>query len=520
MTWRFRVRDKIVKLKSVDSIRAVFPTSEFRSKARLRDYRVNFGEINLDDNPYDSSAQLSVKDRRQFERGGWWFVVPTPKVVDAARRRDRTDNSTAVREVYVNDSGAILIGTSLATVKLPPDMTEEQAEYVLESDGLKKIHKLNFDRNLYEVEIPPGPSLPEVIERLQSSGRYVWAEPSLLQAIKAREAALPTDPEFGEQWQHRNTGFVGPVQVGVPGEDLDSLNAWTVTRGAGVRIAVIDSGMQIDHPDLVDGIVGGGFFRSAVSGIATFVPLVPGMTDFPDHTHGTFCMGLAAARTNAAGQQDQGGCGMAPDAKLIAVSCGLYFATQTTLARAVNFAVDPSEFNPNAQPEDGADVISCSLDTNQPLLSVMETAITHAGVEGRKRDGVSLGIPIFWAVNNRNTDIVDDPVCGLPEVLAVGKYDRRGLRPSGAIGDRLAFLAPGVDVFSTRSNSINGKKDGTSFATALAAGVGALVLSVHPDWTAEEVREKLKNSCEPMNATGEYDPRFGFGKLNAFMAVS
>lgn len=519
MIWKFRVGvgDKFVSLTSVDAVRAVYPTSEFRAKAKLADYRANFGEVILDDSA-DSPTWLPPKDRELFEKAGWWFVMPKPEVIDAARRRGQVPNAEAAREIYVNDSGAIFIETNLATVKLPSDMSEEQAEQVLQEDGLTKVHKLHFGRNLYEVQIPPNLPLPEVILNLQSSGRYVWAEPSLLQALKTREAPVPTDPEFGHQWQHRNTGVVRGAIVGVAGEDLDSINAWTVTKGACVRIAVIDFGMQIDHKDLRDAVVGGGFFGPEIGGVSTFTPLVPGI-EFPDSSHGTSCMGLAAARMNAEGQQDQGGCGMAPEAELIAVACGTV-VTQTTLARAVNFAADPSNFNPAARPEDGADVISCSLDTNGLVLTVMATAITHAAVEGRIRDGVSRGIPIFWAVNNDDTPIIDDPVCCLPEVLAVGRYNNQGLRSPGAKGDRLAFLAPGRDVFTTKSGNRNGYRDGTSFATPLAAGVGALVLSVHPDFTAAEVREKLRSSCEPMNPTGAHDPSCGFGKLNAFMAVS
>jgi len=135
--------------------------------------------------------------------------------------------------------------------------------------------------------------------------------------------------------------------------------------------------------------------------------------------------------------------------------------------------------------------------------------------------GQPRGIPIFWAVNNNPGTIDDDPVANLPDVIAVGRYDRRGLPGLGASGERLWFLAPGNDVFSTRSQGIYGFGDGTSFATALAAGVGALVLERHPEFTANDVRQKLRNSCEPVNqVAGQHDQHTGFGKLNAFLAVS
>jgi len=234
-------------------------------------------------------------------------------------------------------------------------------------------------------------------------------------------------------------------------------------------------------------------------------------------------MGLAGARTNAAGQPGQGGCGSAPEASLIAIACpSTQLTSQSTLARAVHFAINPEFFDPNAEGQPGADVISCSLDTDRPLLTCLAKAIHYAGTKGRPvADGNPRGTPIFWAVNNNPGSIEDDPTATLPEVIAVGRFDRRGLPGLGASGDQLEFLAPGNDVFSTRSQGIYGFGDGTSFATALAAGVGALVLAEHPEFTAAEVRQKLRDSCEPIDqVAGHHDPHTGFGKLNAFLAVS
>lgn len=524
MDWTFKVREESIKLSSVEHLRAVFPTPEFSAKASLADYRSAFGEVRLEHTAASDSVQrLSPEDRQMFERAGWWFVSPKADVGEATVNRESVPNAQAASEVFVTKSGAVMICTNLATLKLPPDLSEDQAREVMKQDGLTIVHKLGFAKNLYEVRIPAGVPLPEAVDRLQSSGHYLWAEPTLLQTLKPKEAAVavPGDPLFAEQWQHRNLGTTPDGVPGVAGEDLDSLRAWNITKGEGIRIAVIDLGMQINHPDLAGAVAGGGFFLTAASGESTFFPIPANPDDFPDFSHGTFCMGLAGARSNAVGQPGQGGLGSAPECSLIAIACpSTGLTTQSTLAQAVHFAVDPGAFDPGAAKQPGADVISCSLDTERPLFTVLQDAIHFAGTEGRVIDGVSRGIPIFWAVNNHEGDIKDDPVACLPEVIAVGRFDRRGLRGLGASGDELAFLAPGNDVFSTRSHGFYGKRDGTSFATALAAGVGALVLSVHRDWTAAQVRQKLRESCEPMNGAVGHDPHVGFGKLNAFMAVS
>jgi subtilisin family serine protease len=521
MKWNVKVANKTLNLSPIESVRAVYPTTEFKEAASHEDFLSSFGEM-MPPPPEPEAREVAHEDAPIFERAGWHFVAPNEEVAKASAVQATVPNASAVREVYVSDAGKLLVGTNLATVKLPPDLSEAQAEKILRQDGLTLVHRLRFGRNLYEVRVPAGVPLLEAVDKLQSSGHYLWVEPSLLQAIKQKEAAtplaIPTDPEFKRQWQHRNTGFVGPFKEGKAGEDLDSLKAWAITKGQGVKIAIIDAGMEITHPDLAPGIIGGGYFRSDDAGESPFVPLEPG-TFFPTNEHGTFCMGLAGARMKPAGQLNEGGCGIAPEAGLIAIACPVqHLATQTTLARAIHFAVDPSEFIDTATPEDGADVISCSLDTDQPLFSVLAEAISFAATEGRKKNGVGLGVPIFWAVDNEVRPIADDPVCALPEVIAVGKYDRSGHWGGGAEGAELAFLAPGVNVFSTTTNEDNVLGSGTSFATPLAAGVGALVLSVHPDWTATQVREKLIQSCEPIpNAPAT---RVGAGKLNAFLAVS
>jgi subtilisin family serine protease len=524
MNWNVKVGNKTLNLKRVESVRAVYPTSEFRSTATHEDFQSSFGEMMPPPPSEPESPEVAHEDTPIFEKAGWHFVAPNEEVAKATAVMAEVPNATAAREVYVSDTGSLMVGTDLATVKLPPDLCQAEAEKILQQDGLTIVHKLGFGQNLYEVRVPAGAPLLDTVNKLEATGRYLWVEPSLLQAIKQKQIAtplaVPKDPEFEFQWHHRNLGvnFDSLTNEGTAGEDLDSLKAWQITKGKGVKIAIIDAGMEITHPDLAPGLVGGGYFDSAGPGDGSFIPLEPGMP-FPNDRHGTLCMGLAGARMKPEGQLNAGGCGIAPEAGLIAIACPLNnLATHTTLARAIHFAVDPSAFIPTATPEQGADVISCSLAPEG--FSVLAEAINFAATEGRKRNGVSLGVPIFWAVDNKAGEIADDPVCSLPAVIAVGKYDRSGDWAGGATGPELAFLAPGIDVFSTVMGGRNELGSGTSYATPLAAGVGALVLSIHPEWTAVQVREKLLQSCEPVLGPDNSPDEVGAGKLNAFLAVS
>jgi thermitase len=146
----------------------------------------------------------------------------------------------------------------------------------------------------------------------------------------------------------------------------------------------------------------------------------------------------------------------------------------------------------------------------------MDLAIKSAAHEGRG----SLGIPIFWAVANDPGPISHDPVCSHPDVIAVGRSRRDGLNDLSASGPELAFVAPGTDVFSTGTGNQFRVRSGTSFATPLAAGVAALVLSLKPNWSAQRVGDLLRESCDPIGGLLGHHNQFGFGRLNAATAVA
>ncbi len=105
----------------------------------------------------------------------------------------------------------------------------------------------------------------------------------------------------------------------------------------------------------------------------------------------------------------------------------------------------------------------------------------------------------------------------------MGRSNRHDLEDGSAFGPELDFLAPGRDVYSTAGANRYEFGTGTSYATPLAAGVGALVLSRHPDWTANQVREHLRKTCDKIggvayNQAGHH-PEYGYGRINAERAV-
>ena len=511
MEWRLKINGRNVKWRLSENVARMpprdFPRPRPELEQSLSKYRNGANSLNKYRNGATNGAVPELnreqRDLNTFRRAGWDIKpladFPPPPDDDGGG----TPDTRQLRQVFTNKRGNVLIETRVATVQLnAAAMTKQStAEKVLAADGLTIIHQLTFAPHLYTVQLPPGRSMPETINALQAkTHRYVFAEPSMMQRISGRQSF--NDPQLAIQWQHE--GYYG----------LRSLDAWEIATGTGVRIAIIDNGMQVDHEDLKAGIKGGGYFEPLAPGAATtaFVRFQPGAAnpDFPDSGHGTACMGMAGARQNNGIE----GSGIAPNSDLLAIACALdQTGTQETLARAIQYAISPQQVDPGDLTP-GADVISCSLDTAHDVETVLGLAIGSAA-SGRNQKGV----PIFWAVNNVKEPISDDRLCSLPNVIAVGRSGvRGGVAVQCAFGPELEFLAPGLHVLGPSWNQ-NVDWSGTSFATPLAAGVAALVLERHPEWTAAQVLQRLRDTCDMPSNFPIPNPRYGHGRINAYRAV-
>lgn len=497
MQRHFFARGKKVLIKEIPDVVAV----HFGGGERV--FPESLGQaVTLD----DAGDSEQAREQQAFQNAGWSFIKPTEEF-DLASNREAENIS--VGRVFRQENGRTLIGTNRLTVQLRPELSEQDVLSLLAANQLEIANKLGFGKHLYEVKVSSERDFLDAANELQEHSDFLFAEPQFIEQISSR--FKPTDPDYNKQWQWKNDGSSG----GVAGADVHAEEAWDTTRGSGIRVAVIDNGFEVSHPDFEGAIVeGAGYFKQQGAAETVFVS---SLTEYPNSHHGTFCAGIAIARAN----NNTGGCGLANMAQFIPIAALQdQVGTQVTLARAISYAADPSQEHVNVA---GADVISCSLGPSSAadwnLTSTLDLAIRFAVTNGRN----GLGTPIFWAVSNGNVPIALDEVCSHPDTIAVGRSNRKDKEDGSAFGPKLDFLATGVNVLSTTLEGGYSTGTGTSYAAPCAAGLGALVLSVNPNLNYQQVREVIKASCDKIggvsyDANGHHD-KYGSGRINASSAV-
>jgi hypothetical protein len=311
---------------------------------------------------------------------------------------------------------------------------------------------------------PDGPAA--ALERLQGLAGVLWAQPSFRYRTLAAEAA-GGDPLAGAQYAAKM---------------LRAGDAHRRATGRGVRVAIVDSGVAADHPDLAGRVTAG----------ATFLP---GRERPAPHRHGTAVAGLiGAGRGNGVGIA-----GIAPEAELVGLEAcrgeseEIASCTTETVARAVDAAV-----------AGGARVINLSVGgPRDPLLARLAREAFRRRV-----------VLVAAAGNDGPAGGVAHPAA-LPEVISVTAVDAEE-RPwqSAARGPEVECAAPGVEVLSTVPGGGFHPLTGTSMAAAHVAALAALALEVDPGLGPDELRRHLRASAVDRGAPG-FDEVFGHGRVDA-----
>lgn len=275
---------------------------------------------------------------------------------------------------------------------------------------------------------------------------------------------IPNDSSDAKQWHL--------AEIGVS-------KLWQQTQGEGITIALLDSGVDPNHPNLTDNIL---FEQGYDFGEQDEKP-------YDANGHGTAMAGLIVANCN------NEICGVAPAAKLIPYKInksGSSGFLESDLAIAIKTAADSS-----------AQIISLSLVLDAEHSQIVQDALLYAKAKNKV---------IVAAAGNLGEKVAFP--ANLPWVIGVGAIDKNGQRlRSSNYGNGLSLLAPGARLWTTLPGTGYADwYDGTSASAALVTGVLALMAVTQPD--ANELAVELLTNCQDVDING-FDEQSGFGHLRA-----
>ncbi|MFG1801782.1 type VII secretion-associated serine protease mycosin [Micromonospora carbonacea] len=290
------------------------------------------------------------------------------------------------------------------------------------------------------------------------------------------------------------TGNPAPTEAPWALTRLDPASAWRVTRGEGVTVAVVDSGVSATHPLLRGQVRPGRDFNA--------LPSNAGQCDAAGH--GTIVAGIIAGRDGTGSPFT----GIAPAARILPVRV-LPDTRRTNdeglpaqIGLAIRWAVDQ-----------GADVINLSLVTlpRPELAAAVEYALAK-------------GVVVVAAAGNRQEQQQDLPAypAAYPGVIAVAGVDAQGGHVGSSVsGDYVDIAAPGLDIVGPAPRGqgyLAEPQGGTSFAAAYVSGVAALVRAAHPDLTPDGVAYRLTRTAD--NPPDGHNAEVGYGVVNPYRAVT
>ncbi|AFY79638.1 subtilisin-like serine protease [Pleurocapsa sp. PCC 7327] len=354
-------------------------------------------------------------------------------------------------------------------------------------------------------KLEEGTSVRDAIASFSADPAIEYIEPNY---IRSTTATIPNDPRFSELWGLNNTGQTG----GTPDADIDAPEAWDRQTGSDVVVGVIDTGVDYNHPDLNDNMWtnpgetpnngvdddGNGY----VDDYYGYDFVNEDGDPFDDFFHGTHVAGTIAAE----GNNNTGVTGVNWNAKIMAIKFLDSGGSGTDFD-----AIEAVEYST---------LMGVKLTSNSWggyfFSQGLYDAIAAAGKAGQ----------LFIAAAGNGTNDNDGPNPAYP-----ASYDLDNIISVAATdaSDRLAWFsnygatsvdlgAPGVSVLSTVPGGGYASYDGTSMATPHVSGVASLLWSEDPNLSAQEVKELLLTTVDPLTVLE--GKTVSGGRLNAFNALS
>jgi thermitase len=466
----------------------------------------------------------------------------TPSSANMALTRAVKAKEATLLPVYKLGSLTLVLQNEII-VQFKSEVTKEESSTLLRKFSSLFV-ELHPDSGVYLVRVGNPEATLRISNVLQGNRTIAYSEPNFL-VIEPVEPAhkhwtppevevsnvgplsasstsdFPSDPLFARQWALSNR--IQNPSLGKSGADIGILKAWLVTKGSDqIRVAVLDDGVDTNHPDLKNSIAMSNNKVIGWDSILDSSVQQPAASD----SHGTQIAGTIAAQLN----NGIGIAGVAPGVKIIPIRMGSKadspngkWTTPVIADDAIRKAV---ELN--------ADVINASWSIDPSKL--VSDAILYAESAGRAKkgivfvcaagnDGGKVVFPASLAAQGSGVPIIATGATNSwDEVKTRSSKDGEGWWASNT-GPALTVVAPGVGIATTDLNSGSAGSggsyvfdfDGTSSAAAFVSGIAALLLSVHPDWTASQIRDKITGTAD-RTASSRNDTA-GWGRVNACKAL-
>jgi subtilisin family serine protease len=408
-------------------------------------------------------------------------------------------------------------------VKLRDALDVAVLNQMVADNNLQVTENYKYDNKVFIVKVPKtaGYNALEMANKFYESGKFAAAEPDFLLLLKKFNT---NDPFLNNQWSLNNTG--SSIQFnGTPGCDMKVFNAWGISTGStNIKVAIIDEGVDLVHPDLQANMLAG--YDATGLGSAG--------APSGDDAHGTACAGIVAGVGNNA----VGIAGVAYSCKIIPVRIaysdanGNWVTSNASIGAAIDWSWQTA----------GADVLSNSWGGGSSS-TLINDAITRSVTQGRG----GLGAPVIFAAGNDN-GAVSYPAT-LSNVISVTAMSMCNQRKSTSscdgenfwgsnYGTNTDISAPGVKIYTCDISGSSGYSsgnytasfNGTSSACPNAAGVMALILSVNPSLSMSAARQIIESTCDKVGGytynsnvsgqpNGTWSNDLGYGRVNALAAL-
>lgn len=360
---------------------------------------------------------------------------------------------------------------------------ETNLDLVAKDFGAKIVRRgpLNFAT----LEFPENINIQEIIERLKAAPGIQGAEMNYSRTIQSLpETALPNDPLFLKQWPLINREVPGAWEMGATGQ--------------GMTVAVVDTGIALEHPDLKDNLVPG---YNSMTGSEE------AGANRDNNGHGTEVAGVIAAERN-----DLGVVGVAYQAKIMPIKAigasGVGY--DDAIADGIVWAADH-----------GAKIINLSLGSENGSVAsdILRQAVAYAD---------NKGCLLIAASGNYDPESEANPGVSYPaadpRVLAVTAADAAGkVTNYSAAGPEVDLAAPGDSIPTDGWSRAGGYgytyASGTSLAAPFVSGEAALIWSQHPEWSRDQVVETLEQGAEDLGFPGR-DDHYGYGLVDVKLALT